>query len=131
VSLGGKKKPIGGRLKKPKAPRGMASEKKSAKALGMSLQPGSGNYIGRKGDFENREPESYLGENKETIHGSMALKFSWLSKISREARDYRKKPFLVIDFSNVDSSHPTKWACVPLELFKQLLDATGADFEVA
>ena len=130
MSLGGHKKPTPGRLGKPKAPKGMASEKKNAKTLGARLQPGSGNYVGKKGDFDMVEPESFLGENKETKAASINLKFSWLSKISREARDYRKKPFLVIDFSRMDSVHPTQWACLPLDLFKKLMDNAGWDYEV-
>lgn len=115
---------------KTKAPKGMASERATAKELGIRLQPGSGNYIGRKGDFEYSEPESMLGENKATKHGSFPLKFSVLAKISREARDLRKEPFLVIDFENVESYQPTKWACIPLELYKKLIEASGWNTEV-
>jgi len=129
VSLGGNR-PIAGKLVKTKAHKGMASEKRNAKTLGARLQPGSGNYIGRKGDFEHAEPESFLGENKATKNASFPLKFSTLAKISREARDLRKEPYLTIDFENVESYQPTVWACIPIELFKKLMDATGSSHEV-
>ena len=129
MSLGGRKLQSG-KLGKTKAHKGMASEKRNAKTLGAKLQPGSGNYIGRKGDFDHAEPESFLGENKATKHASFPLKFSVLSKISREARDLRKEPYLTIDFENVESYQPTVWACIPIELWKKLMDASGWSYEV-
>jgi hypothetical protein len=110
--------------------KGMASEKRNAKALGARCQPGSGNYIGRKGDFDFSEPESFLGENKATKNASFSLKFSVLAKISREARDLRKEPFLTIDFENVQSHQPTVWVCVPRELFTKFMAASGGSHEV-
>jgi len=122
------------KLGKPKLRPGVSTERETAKALNNSrsrdrarLQPGSGNYAGRKGDVEAYEPESLLAECKETVHNHLKVEFSWIRKVVAEARDRRKKPMLVLGFTEQQGPVPNVWGCLPLDLLVKLLDAAGWD----
>lgn len=118
------------RLGKPKPKPGDKTElttQQKLAGLGARRQPGSGNYIGRKGDVDVREPESLLLESKETEGQSLQLQMSWLRKITREARGVRKVGGLVIGFTRVRGPTPSYWMCLPLDVCERLINAAGWD----
>jgi len=109
---------------KPKG-KGRVFEDRAAKALGARKQPGSGNQVGKKGDLEFAQAESFVAECKETEGKTLALEMHWLRKIDKEARDHRKKPMFLFSFKNMDIPCPKDWAAIPLPLMKKLIVAAG------
>ena len=76
MTLGGKRLE-GPRLGKPKLKPGDQTEltvQQKLYRLGARKQPGSGNYIGKKGDVDFLEPETLLLETKETEGQSIRIK---------------------------------------------------------
>lgn len=112
--------PFNDRLKVPK--HGQKAEKHTSRRLGGKARAGSGSIEGFKGDIEL---SAFLVENKSTEHKSIALKYDWLSKISREAICEGRDPALAIQF--VDKfGHPiakdATWVMVPERVFKEIID---------
>jgi len=130
MSLGGDRKPQAGKLKKTPERVGDRLEnqlQKKLKSLGARKTPGSGNYVGRKGDLDIARPESIVFESKE-ITGRRVTPIeitSWLRKIVREARGARKTPALVLGFPDMEGACPKQWAAVPVEVFERLVLAAG------
>ena len=128
--LGADRKPLAGKLRKTPERVGDRLETKAAKALkslGARKTPGSGNYVGRKGDLDVARPESLLFEAKE-ITGRRVTPIEitgWLRKIVREARGVRKTPALILGFTDMEGSCPKQWAAIPLEVFEKLVLAAG------
>ena len=128
--LGADRKPRAGKLKKPPKRVGDRLEDKIAahlKSLKARKQPGSGNYAGKPADIDIPEPETLLIESKE-ITGrrvSPVEMTKWLRKITREARGFRKKPCLVVGFSDMEGAVAKEWAMLPLGVFEKLVLAAG------
>lgn len=100
---------------------GRKSEQRLAKALGARLTPNSGALAGAKGDMKLG---SFLIEAKSTVNDSLGLKFAWLAKIAREARETGKRPALALSFTTADGRAVTdgEWVCLPRRVFEDLLD---------
>lgn len=98
---------------------GNYSERRVAKALGMRTTPGSGALDGAKSDAYSRE---FRMESKSTIHESIALKRSWLTKIHNEARSTGREPALSISFVYPDGSEKNygDWVLIPRSTFEDL-----------
>ena len=130
MSLGAGRKPQAGKLKKTPERVGDRLETKAQralKALGAKKTPGSGNYIGKKGDLDIHRPESILFESKEITgrRESPVEITGWLRTIVREARGVRTTPSLILGFPNMEGGCPKEWAAVPLEVFERLVLAAG------
>lgn len=102
---------------------------KKLQRLGARAQPGSGNQLARKGDFDVPTPESFLAEAKSTVTQTLAVNMGWLRKIDREARGVRKTPMLIMQFEAMSVPVPKDWAAVPLEVLVRLIEAAGWDWE--
>jgi len=90
------------------------------KSVGGSLTPASGALDGAKGD---RELDGNLKiEQKATDKKSISIKFDWLEKIYREARQQGKEPALIFSYLKIKSIAPTDWAVMPVSLFKRMYD---------
>lgn len=137
MSLGGKKpgsgklggkKPGPGKLGKKADPVGTAHEKRTVKKLsklGARRQPGSGNQTGKKGDIPLDRAETILFENKTTTGVVLSLNYSDVRKITREARDDRRVPGLLLAWENVKGPYPKDWGALPLEVLERLIRAAG------
>jgi hypothetical protein len=101
--------------------KGRRREKELAADLGGSVQPGSGCFDGKGGDVVKGE---YLIEHKYTTCQSYSLSLHVLRKIRQEAEQQRKKPVLVVEMSGgYYGLYPAeKWACLPYEEWKRLLE---------
>lgn len=128
--LGAGRKPLAGKLGKTPERVGDRLEnklEKKLKSLGAKKTPGSGNYVGKKGDLDIARPESILFESKE-ITGRRVSPVeitSWLRKIVREARGVRKTPALVLGFPDMAGGLPNTWVAIPVEVFERLVLAAG------
>ncbi len=98
---------------------GRVKERELARDLGGKQQPGSGCFDGRGGDVVVNE---YLVEHKYTRALSYTVSIQTLRKITQEAFEQRKKPVLVIEMSGQMMYQEEKWACIPYEEFKRLLE---------
>ena len=98
---------------------------KRLKPLGARKQPASGALSGWKGDITLRKMESFLFECKTTTKESLRVKQKWLIKISREAREKRKKPGLVIGFEDMPVPTSQDWIAVPADVFVELMKEAG------
>lgn len=99
---------------------GNASEKKVGKSLAARMTPASGAMVGAKGDMQYGT--LWKGEAKATIHDTMRVEYGWLNKITVEALNAGRTPFLTVSFVNGDGSpkRAGQWVMVPLETFKEL-----------
>lgn len=114
--------PFERRLKKQGIGRGgRASEKRVAKIIGAKTTPASGAIEAFKGDMRKA---NFLIEAKSTKNDSLGLKFDWLVKISKEARDSRRKPAMTISFTTDGGRElPNgEWALIPMSLFRELVE---------
>jgi hypothetical protein len=97
---------------------GRRSEKRLARELGADPRLASG-ALDRKGDMALGE---CLIEAKSTTQASLGLKFSWLAKISNEARSEGRTPCLTVSFVD-EQGNPHldgEWALIPMHRFKEL-----------
>ena len=99
--------------------QGRRREKDLAKDLGGRQQPGSGCFDGKGGDVFTAE---FLVESKVTRALSYSLSLQTLRKLKLEAFEQRKKPALVLELTGQMMFEQEKWAIVPYEIFKQLLE---------
>lgn len=100
---------------------GRHSEKRIAKSVGARQTAASGAVEGFKGDLSMKD---FLAECKSTQNGSMSLKFDWLVKISKEARDTRRRPLMMISFTTEGGRAVPNgdWVMMPLALFKEIVE---------
>ena len=100
---------------------GRASERRLAKTLGAKQTPASGALEGAKGDLMKGD---FLMESKSTARDSLGVKYDWMVKIGKEARDRRKIPALTISFTTEGGRELPfgEWVAVPLAFFKELVD---------
>ena len=98
---------------------GQRSEKRVAKAQGAKLQPGSGAFVGRKGDMRKGK---YLGESKATVKLSASIKLGWLTKITQEAIEIGCDPLLFLSFVNASGQPKANgdWVLMPVTTFDEL-----------
>lgn len=100
-----------------------AQEQDVAEALGGYTQPGSGNMPGAKGDV--RVKGRLRVETKFTKAGSFSLKLEELYKIAHECHGL-EKPVFVIDYLDPGTSKlQDRFAVVPFQDLKELLNASG------
>ena len=100
--------------------QGRREETAIAKDMGGTVQPGSGCFAGKGGDVLT---DRFLVESKRTGYGSFSITTALLEKITSEAFLMRRKPAMVVTMLNLtNSTTPDKWALVPYQVLKQLLD---------
>jgi hypothetical protein len=99
--------------------QGRRKEKELARDMGGQQQPASGAFPGHKGDVVK---DQCLIEHKYTKALSFPLTLSLFRKIRREAEESGKKPVVVLEFSGGFSHSEEKWAMVPYEEWKALLE---------
>ena len=75
---------------------------------------------GFKGDLQLK---NFLIEAKSTTGLSIGVKFDWLVKIAKEARQTGKTPVLAISFvkGSGDPEPNGEWAMIPMSLFKEIV----------
>lgn len=104
-------------------PHGVRSERRVAKALGATLQPGSGAPAAHKGDFKL---ECFLMEAKSTTAASLPIQLSYLIKISEEALSKGMQPALTLSFVLPDGRPKPNcvadWVAVPLPVWQEMLE---------
>jgi len=147
-----KRPSIGSRFTRPDADRRRTNheaprrhEESTAKTLGGRRQKGSGSRYDAKGDVANVDAAtfSFHGECKTTEGKSLSIKAEWLNKITSEAADLVKHPFLAIRFrkSVLDDlaskmwrklGRPVEtaeqdWIAVPRKVFVQMLYELGQE----
>ena len=128
-----------------KAPK--AHEESTAKALGGRRQKGSGSCYDAKGDVAgvNGGCFEFHGECKTTEGMSLRIQAQWLNKITSEAADLFKYPFLAIRFRKDVLGKLTSalwqklgkpvttaeqdWIAIPRSVFVKMLDELGVDFD--
>lgn len=128
-----------------KAPK--KHEESTAKALGGRTQKGSGSRYDAKGDVADVDGGrfDFHGECKTTEGMSLRLEAQWLNKITSEAADLFKYPFLAIRFRKRVLDELTSklwqklgkpittaeedWIAVPRSVFVKMLDELGVDFD--
>jgi len=126
-----------------KAPK--AHEESTAKTLGGRRQKGSGSRYDAKGDVANVEAGlfDFHGECKTTEGLSLRVEASWLTKITSEAADLAKYPFLAIRFRQRVLDKLTSqmwrkagkpittaeqdWIAVPRSVFVKMLGELGVE----
>jgi hypothetical protein len=126
-----------------KAPK--AHEESTAKALGGRRQSGSGSQYHAKGDVADVDGGrfDFHGECKTTEGKSLRLEALWLNKITSEAADLFKYPFLAIRFRKrvLDELTSTMWrklgkpvttaeqdwVAVPRSVFVKMLEELGVE----
>lgn len=98
---------------------GQRAEKKTARRIAGRANPGSGSLPGLKGDITL---PSFLVENKCTEHKSISLKYEWLAKVTREAREVGRCPALTIQFVDKQGTPISygRWALIPEDEFVEL-----------
>lgn len=103
-----------------KKPHEKRQNKRLDKSIGGYLTPASGALDGAKGD---RELDGTIKiEQKATDKKSISIKFEFLEKIFREAKQQGKDPALMFSFLKIKSIAPTDWAAIPVSLFKRMYD---------
>jgi len=124
-----------------KAPK--KHEESTAKALGGRVQKASGSCFDAKGDVACVEGGcfEFHGECKTTENMSLRLEAQWLNKITSEAEDLHKCPFLAIRFRQrvLDelasqlwrklgkpvTTAEQDWIAVPRSVFVKMLEELG------
>jgi hypothetical protein len=122
-------------------------EESTARALGGRRQKGSGSCYDAKGDVAGVEAGRFdlHGECKRSTKQSYTLSIRTLNKITSEAADLLKSPFLAVRFdeSLVErlaaeqwqktgrpvTAAEADWIAVPRSLFVQLLEMCGEEFD--
>ncbi len=94
-------------------------EKELAKKLGGRRQLASGALDQSKGDVKL---DNLLLDSKETIHGSITVKGTDLTKICREATGEGLHPGMILTLGALPMTTPKEWVLVPLEVFVTLLE---------
>jgi hypothetical protein len=115
--------------------------------LGGRRQKGSGSRYDAKGDVANVGAGlfDFHGECKTTEGKSLRLEAQWLNKITSEAHDLLKYPFLAIRFRRrvLDelasklwnklgkpvTTAEQDWIAVPRSVFVRMLSELGEDFD--
>ena len=112
-------------LKQPVLKPFVDQEKLTAAAMQGKRQRGSGSGPTHKGDVK---ADRFLIENKITSHNSLAVKYEWLEKITREARAVGKVPMLGFGFAIQSAGYSIgaelDWAAIPfskMSVINQLL----------
>jgi hypothetical protein len=120
---GPREKPVpfgkAGRHKTPQQ-QGRDREAAIAKDLGGDRVPGSGCFAGRGGDVLL---EKYLIESKLTKSLSYSISIRTLRKIKLEAAEARRRPILVLELSGGQMFEEERWAMMPYEDFKRLIES--------
>lgn len=93
------------------------TEKRLAKRLGGSRQPGSGMFSCMKGDVKTPE---LLIDSKETDRDSFSLTTKMLAKIEEESHTQRKVPAIVLKFNEAKLGMIKEWIVLPLEEYERL-----------
>jgi hypothetical protein len=93
---------------------------KLAKDLGGDRVPGSGCFAGRGGDVQL---EKYLIESKFTKALSYSISIRTLRKIKLEAAEAGRSPILVLELSGGQMFEEERWAMMPYEDFKKLIES--------
>lgn len=100
---------------KGKQEKSRRQEEQVASSLGGRRQPGSGAFIGLKGDVKS---DVLLIECKRTDKKSMSVKGEWLVKITKEAVEADRYPALYLTIDGVNPSQ--EWIMLPASVFEQL-----------
>jgi Holliday junction resolvase len=133
VKLGGSKPLRRGQLGRQPVAVGEQHEREVeagfARALKVKRQPGSGNKPGSKADLKGTEPGSFLVEAKATTKKTLEVESAWVRRICDQARDAGRKPLLVLSFQNHEGPFAKKWACLPFELFLDMIAAAGIEWD--
>lgn len=114
IGLNGK---LGAEVKSKKAECNQ-HEEEIAEKLGGIRQPGSGSFLGKKGDIKL---ERFLLDLKETDLNSIVVTREMIVKATREANGDGKEPGLVLKFNKIAPSVPSEWVLLPLDIFAQML----------
>jgi hypothetical protein len=93
-------------------------EQELAAKLGGYRQPLSGALEGHKGDIKL---DHFLLDSKETSGELLSIGKKDILKITKEAMGERKEPALVLTWNSIKEA-PNEWICIPLEVFKKMLD---------
>jgi Holliday junction resolvase len=106
-----------------------AQEDRIADRLGGKRVRGSGASIYSKADVRDVTvgEEGFLTECKTTKHGSMSVKWDWLTKITKEAMAVQKEPALAIEIRGGKECHVTDrdWIAIPVRVFEELIKKNG------
>lgn len=105
---------------------GILSEERVAKALGGEPRMASGAVDSCKGDIAlefGHGVWKFLGECKATEGKTLRVDQEWLHKISKEALELERDPFLAMSFitGNGRAKLRGDWVAVPLRVFKELM----------
>lgn len=99
-------------------------ENRIAESLGGKMVRGSGASQYSKGDVRDVEFGDlvFLVEVKQTKHASLAIKWDWLRKITREAEAQQCEPALSIEIKGgeKDASTDRDWVMVPARTFRKM-----------
>jgi len=106
-------------------------ERRVARRLGGKKVAGSGSSMYSKGDVrdvsaiseaDSADSVEFLIECKQTIHASLSVKWSWLTKITREANAVQKEPALAIEIQGGknDPMCDRDWVLLPARTFERL-----------
>lgn len=104
-------------------------ESRVACRLGGKRVRGSGSSMYSKGDVRDvgascgDDSVGFLVECKQTIHASLSVKWSWLTKINREANAVQKEPALAIEIQGGkdDLLCDRDWIMIPARTMERLL----------
>jgi hypothetical protein len=100
----------------------MRNEKRLAEEVGFATTPASGNtpWASKKGDGSHPE---FMFELKETEKARIAIGLRDIGKLYREACNAGKEPAIILSAYGLPKPIPQEWACVPVEMFAEMLKA--------
>lgn len=100
-------------------------ENRIAEKLGGRRVGGSGASMYSKGDVRNVKIGGldFLVECKQTKHGSLSVKWDWLSKITKEAMAVECEPALSVEIKGGKECHLTDrdWIMLPARVLEELI----------
>lgn len=108
--------------------RGDEVERRSLRRLGAGFRlVRSSGQGARKGDIEGPGRGDFLIEVKSTRRESLSLPLRWLRKLTRQAREQRRRPALLVVFDDGQGTPRREgaWVLVRESDWRELTDADG------
>ena len=105
-------------VRKERRRKSMKQEDRVAEAVQGRRVPGSGAFLGRKGDVD---APNFLIEAKRTDSRVMLIKMDWLDKIRRETLAAQKTPALAIEFGDCGRNVERDFILISKSVFCDLL----------